>query len=58
MRAPSSVEYLCIKVLPSKTIRGDVRSFYSIILKIRTWSSVQDCVTCQCGNMLEAIKFF
>lgn len=44
-------------VFRSKTIRGDVRSFYSIVLKINIWSRAQDCASCQSGNVLGAIKF-
>lgn len=44
-------------VFPSKTIRGYVRSFYTIVLNINIWSRVQDCTMCQCGIMLGAIKF-
>lgn len=44
-------------VFPSKTIRGVIRSFYSIVLKINIWSRVQDCTSCQCDNVLGAIKF-
>lgn len=38
-------------VFPSKSTRGDVRSFYSIGLKINIWSRVWDCTSCQCGKI-------